>query len=222
MEALTHTARTAHCTFEMGFLKRDIYPGGRVRTMQFYGPIQWTTHTATEWTHSGVISEWYANRLEERLFARGHVEGITVNVERAGIVTRGLAIHTPPFGTVVTQRQSWRRATAREFFMYLARAPFRERAYRTFARILRRRRAKRALTALLACGNRIGGRMWQCTQQGGAIRIRLLFHLKLYDHHSIRGATPPCGFSGPLAAETMGRCSVSASVMAWMHSTVAE
>ena len=197
-------AHTAHCTFEVGFLKRDIYPGGDVHRVQFYGPI-----------YNGVISEWYANRLEERLFARGHVEHVEVGVAHASIVTRGLAIHTPPFGTVVTRRQSWRRATAREFFMHLARAPFRERAYRTFARILRRRRAKRALTALLTCGNRIGGRMWQCTQQGGAIRIRFRFHLKLHDHHSIRGAIPSCGFSGPpLAAETTGRCSVSASVMA--------
>ena len=158
------------------FLKRDVYPGGRVRTVQFYGPIKWAV-SAHGWAvyngSAGFISEYYANLLEARMFARGHVEGIAVDVERIGVVTGGLAFHTPPFGTVVTRRQAWERATAREFFMHFARSPFRDRAFRTFGRACRRRWSKRAaIIALLMSADRRGGKSLIVWQRGIAEQIR--------------------------------------------------
>ena len=162
------------------FLKRVVYPGGLVRTVQFYGPIKWTGSAGSAgsagvrgWPgyngSAGFISEYYANLLEARFFARGHVQGIAVDVERLGVVTNGLAFYTPPFGTVVTRRQSWERATAREFFMHFARAPFRDRAFRTFGRACRRRWRKRALLILFLCAASHGGRRWKWVWERGIV-----------------------------------------------------
>ena len=152
---------------EICFLKRAVPHGGK-DVKFFYGPLVPTT-SSKSWR----ISKYYANLLERRVFARGDVTGIIITKEGSWI-----SIRTDPFATVWTLPRLWTRATEREFFMHLARSPFRVRAYRTFARALRRhwtRRRKAAYRAL--CMVRIPRAVFYCMHQSvtgvGAIRIRL-------------------------------------------------
>ena len=151
-------------TNEICFLKRAV-PHGGTNVNFFYGPLVPSGFASPPSECVWRISKYYSNLLERRTFARGDVNGMIITKVRSWI-----SIRTDPFATVWTLPRLWTRATERDFF--------RARAYRTFARALRRHwtyRRKAAYRAL--CMVRVPSAVFQCMHQGlngvGAIRIRL-------------------------------------------------